>query len=606
MPARRVTVIAHELRGLQPVGGMGTATSFLAIALARLGHSVDILLGKHSPEAIDPDWQALYDQAGVRIRPVPRTEEAVEPWHFAHAHAVSLGLQETPPDVVIAHDFGAPAYAALRLRQAGIAFEDTLFVVYCHGPRRWIADISANIGIGDLQTVLGVSTLEQASVELADVVVSPSAYLLDWMRERGWQLPYRTHVIPLFTRSEATGEPAPTASRPDPDPLLRLSFFGRVDERKGVRLLAAALNQLEADQLRGVELEFVGKTTPLWPPQRVAGLLTNETKQALRNISFLTEFDQPEALAHLRRPGTLAVIPSLHDNSPSTIYECLEEGIPFIASTAGGVPELIAAEHRADVLFEPSADDLAATLRRVLDNGNAPAPAQRGFDRAEVAHQWTVVIELNPQRHATVRDTGNEHVDVIVVRRTSQEALQRCVAALKEQSHANLDIIVADTRQAGVDQAAAPYVVFLDEEDVPETGFVKTLLAVQQATGADVVTCGLRLENRLQFFSGDPGGLGAVTNAYGNVALYARALLGDVANAPPGTRDPDWPLLARLAAGGATIVSIPLPLVRRRTAPGSAHDDPAAALEVVRQLEQALPGPLRGVARIAAGLAARG
>jgi hypothetical protein len=299
------------------------------------------------------------------------------------------------------------------------------------------------------------------------------------------------------------------------------------------------------------------------------------------------------------------VIPSLYDNSPNTIYECLEEGIPFIASTAGGSPELIAPEHRGDVLFEPNADDLAAKLRRLLDNGDTPAPAQRRFDRGVAADRWAEVMDLHPEQHAPVPDTGDEAVDIVVIRRGSQEALGRCVAALDDQSHANLQVIVADTRQAGLAQGAAPYVVFLDEEDVPEPELVRTLLAVERATSADIVTCGLRLEDGLHFYSGDPGGLGAVTNAYGNVALYGRALLSNIADPPRGARDSDWPLLARLAAGGASIVSIPLPLVSRSAGPGSAQDDPAAALEVVRQLEHALPDPLRGAARIAAGLAAR-
>ena len=71
--ARRVTVIAHELRGFHPSGGMGTATAFLALALARLGHLVEILLGKHALGSIDPEWDELYSGAGVRIRPVPQT-----------------------------------------------------------------------------------------------------------------------------------------------------------------------------------------------------------------------------------------------------------------------------------------------------------------------------------------------------------------------------------------------------------------------------------------------------------------------------------------------------------------------------------------------------
>ncbi len=505
---------------------------------------------------------------------------------------------------MIAHDFGAPAYTALRLRQAGIAFEDTLFVVYCHGPRRWIADITSKVALGDLRTVLGVSALEQAAMELADVVVSPSAYLLDWMRKRGWQLPERTLVIPYFTRSEATGEPVRMASRPSPDPIRRLSFFGRVDERKGLKLLAAALNGLDPEQLGGLALEFVGTTTSTWTPQRIASLLTDQTRRALRDVAFMNNLDQPQALERLRSPGTLAVIPSVHDNSPNTVYECLDEGIPFIASNAGGIPELIAPEDRAGVLFEPTPEGLEATLRRVLDDGNVPPPARPGFGRGKSAERWAEVIAMQPRRHMGAERAVGGQVDVVVVRRDSREALRRCVAALDEQSHRDFGVIVAETRQAGFDQGFAPNLVFLDEEDLPDPDLLKTLVDVRQATGADVVTCGLRLEDELRMFPGEPGGLGAVENGYGNVALLSRSVLDDVTEPPPGARDPDWPLLARLARDGASIVSVPLALVRRRTKPGSAEDDPVAALAVVQQLERSLPDPLRGSARLAAGLAA--
>jgi glycosyltransferase involved in cell wall biosynthesis len=604
--ARRVTVIAHELRGFNPVGGMGTATTFLALALARLGHSVEILLGKHAPESIDPTWQSLYEDAGIGIRPVPRAVKAVEPWHFAHAHAVSLGLQESPPDVVVAHDFGAPAYTALRLRQAGIAFGNTLFVVYCHGPRRWIADINSNVAIGDLPTVLGVSVLEQAAVELADVVVSPSAHLLAWMDERGWQRPEQTLVIPYFTRSEATGEPTAAPSRQDRAQIRRLSFFGRVDERKGVNLLIDALNELDAALLDGVELEFVGKTTTSWPPARVLSLLSDATKRALAGVSFMTDLDQPQALSRLKRAGTLAVIPSLHDNSPNTIYECLEERIPFIASNTGGAPELIAPEDHGDVLFDPTPEALASVLERLLADGDVPALPRPAFAAGTATDRWAEVLALRPQpreAHVTNGETVDA-VDAVVVRRASQDALLRCVNALEDQTHDRVETIVADTRQEGLEQGSAPYVVFLDEEDVPDPDLVKTLLAVRAATRADVVTSGLELEDKLHFFAGDPRGLGAVTNAYGNVALFRRDLLQAVPAPARGARDADWLLLAGLAASGASIVSVPAALVRRVAAPGSAEDDPAAALAVVKQLERALPGPLRGAARIAAGLAA--
>jgi glycosyltransferase involved in cell wall biosynthesis len=538
MPTRRVTVIAHELRGFHPAGGMGTATTSLALALAELGHSVEILLGKHSPSAIDTNWRDVYDRAGVRITPVPPSER-VEPWEFEHTHKVALGLQANPADVVIAHDLGAPAYAALRLKQAGLAFEDTLFVVFCHGPRRYVADLSPRLAIGDLHAVLGVSLLEQAAVELADVVVSPSAYLAEWMRKRGWNLPEDTRVIPYLT------EKASRAASVD-GPVRRLAYFGRVDEKKGLRLFAAALHALDRDLLADVDIELVGKTTRTWTRERVEALL-----RGIPNVSFATGLDQREALARLSRPGTLVVMPSLQENSPNTVYECLAKGIPFIASNVGGVPELIAEQDRARVLFEPTADALAAALSRVLAERHVPAPARPAFDRRASLESWSEVVAVQPRAR-------NAH---------------------------NVD-----------DEAD---VVFLGMEGTPDPRLVHAL----HATNADVVTCAVRVENTLHFFAGDPGGLGAIRNGYGTVALCRRSVLERATDLSPRAYDPSWPLLAELAMAGAQIVSVPLPLATSQGSPGNVDNDPAGAVLVAKRLERALPDPVRGAARIAAGLA---
>ena len=627
---RRVTVVAFELRGFVPAGGMGTATTFLALALARMGNSVEILLGINAPEAMDPHWADIYAHAGVRIRAAPRPDERVEPWHFMHARSIELGLHEDPPDVVVAPDFGAPAYTALRLRDAGLAFEETLFVVFCHGSRRYALDLSPNLAPNDLRHVLAFGIHEQASVELADVAVSPSAYLLDWMRSQGWRLPARTHVIPYFTRSTATGEPVAKAPvRSDGSRLERLAFFGRLDERKGLRPFAAGLNALEPKLLDGIELEFVGKTTGTWTSDRVEALLAETTKRALRGVSFATQLDQHEALARLSRPGTLAVMPSLLENSPNAVYECLEHGIPFIASNVGGVPELIAGDDHARVLFEPTADGVEATLRRVLSAHRVPAPPQPAFGSTESSERWADVVEMRPARRPY---SATGPVDVVVVHRGSEDALSRCLAALERQTHGDFQVIVvaagerecdggrADVvvrseaesvegaRRAGLRAGSAPYVVFLEDEDVVEDELLATLVRARSASDADVVGCAIRLVtadgDRLHFFSGDPGGLGVLSNAYGSVALFRRASLDGLEAMGPSVRDADWPLLARLTAAGARVVSVPEPLVTRTDGVGSVEHDPNDALLVAQQLERALPDPLRATARLAAGLAA--
>src|SRR5438552_14940380 len=101
--------------------------------------------------------------------------DQIEPAVLARARAVELALRDDPPDVVIAQDLAAPVYTALRSRQLGFDFQDTLFVVYCHGTRRWVSDMAQKARV--LPGAHAITLLEQACVELADVVVAPSAYL---------------------------------------------------------------------------------------------------------------------------------------------------------------------------------------------------------------------------------------------------------------------------------------------------------------------------------------------------------------------------------------------------------------------------------------------
>ena len=164
------------------------------------------------------------------------------------------------------------------------------------------------------------------------------------------------------------------------------------------------------------------------------------------------------------------------------------------------------------------------------------------------------------------------------------------------------------TRAAGLQAGTAPYVVFLDEDDVPDPELLDALLRAQAASGADVVSCGVRVETgrgefTVQLFAGQPGGLGAIANGYGTVALLRRGAVEEE-TAWPAARDPDWPILAGCTAAGAQVVSIPAPLVTRRAEAGSVQDNPSEALLAVHALERGLPGPLRGTARLAAGLAA--
>jgi glycosyltransferase involved in cell wall biosynthesis len=156
-----------------------------------------------------------------------------------------------------------------------------------------------------------------------------------------------------------------------------------------VLLFCDALDLLAANGILarhdGLKITFLGKSTPVegmdgrdYVAARAAGWPAK--------TSFVSDLDSAGALDYLAAPGRLAIMPSLIENSPCTVLECLLGGIPFLAADVGGVAELIAPDDCGRLLFAPAAGALAEALADRLAQGAAtgrPAIAQ-----AEVRRVW--------------------------------------------------------------------------------------------------------------------------------------------------------------------------------------------------------------------------
>ncbi len=168
-----------------------------------------------------------------------------------------------------------------------------------------------------------------------------------------------------------------------------------------------------------------------------------------------------------------------------------------------------------------------------------------------------------------------------------------------------MEVVPAATRAAGLDAATAEWVLFTDEDDIPDDALLDSLVAAQVATGADVVTAGVRPSDdaeAVQLFLGDPGSLGLIENQYGVLGLVRRSLAARALAAGP--TDSDWVLMARLAAAGAHFVSIPDALSEQVGRPASVARSPAEGLAVLEAFEQGDQEVLAGLPLLTATLAA--
>jgi glycosyltransferase involved in cell wall biosynthesis len=594
MTSRRITIVASELLGRAGTGGAGTADSLLAVALGRHGHDVDLLVASgRDIGSLGDEWTRIYDSAGVKVRVLER-RPGVRPPYLAPTLEVFGALRESPPDVAIVNDWRGLGWAAMRARQLDLALTKTVFVVHCHGPGRVLAEFAQKVP--DTFARFGEQVTERASLELADAVVSPSAWLLEWMRAHDWPVPESARVVQYIRQSTALEEePERMAAA---GPVTRLAFFGQLREGKGVRIFLDALDALEPSLLAQVEVVFLGSESKRWTHARIAERLAGRTA----NVGIETGLTREAALQVLLQPGTLAVMPSLLDNSPNTVAECIERGIPFVSTHTGGIPELVAPDDRERVLCEPNALGLKAALQHVLESSSGSEPARPAEDPGKSLEAWLeLVAAVVPATSGGARRAGR-----VAIVAGGAESARRARRLAEITSSLEVEVVAGVSRRDGLARTASDWVVFLDDEDEPDDSFLETLVAAQAASGADLVTSAVRPRDEpegIQVFLGDPGSLGLVENQYGVVGLL-RSELAAAERLPDGAVDPDWPLFARIALKGGRVLSFPEPLATHAGRPGQVDDVPGEGLAVLDAFEEAHVRDLRDLPQLAATLAA--
>lgn len=371
----RVAIASYEFVGVVRNGGIGTACTELARALADDGNEVDLFFtgwGDDPSEEGFDRHRRDYAADGLRLERLdPGLASGCDAVAYNAAYSLALYRrlkrrhEQQPYDVIhFVESLGHGLYSLLAKRQ-GLAFDGATMVVGAHSPRRWLAE--AHGMPFDHPIELADEFMERRCLELADVLISPSAHMLDWLRENGTNLPRRSYVQQYVTSFDQ--DPARGAGRPMR--VEELVFFGRLEPRKGLMTFCDALDLL-ADRDHGTlrRVTFLGKESIS------AASVMGRAEAWPWQCKVISDRDRDAALAYLGGPGRLAVIASTMDNSPNTVYETIGRGIPFLASRGGGTAELVHPEDVERVTYDPWDE-----LEREVDPGEParlrPIPSGR-------------------------------------------------------------------------------------------------------------------------------------------------------------------------------------------------------------------------------------
>lgn len=523
----RVCIASCEFAGPIRNGGIGTAYTAMAHALKAAGHDVTLFYtqGQHCENQDVAHWKAHYQKLGFKFfaRPSDPNLRIDAPDRATRSYETYQWLKSREFDVVHFPEWSGDAYYSLVAKHQGLAFQNTLFCLGTHSPTAWLKQANSEHYSHPLD--LEIDFMERRSVALADIVVSPCQYMLRWMIENGFELPERSYVqqniLPSSARGDATS-PAPAS----PQPVSEIVFFGRLETRKGIELFCDALDRLVANPaLRKARITFLGKPATVNQCDSRAYIQKRAAKWPWQ-WDLVSGLDQPGAMRYLKQPGRLAVIPSLMENSPYTVLECLGGRIPFLASRVGGIPELIADEDVANSTFAPSANELANLLARTFETGVRPwKPFVEATANEKAWVQWHAALQAEgaaQQQPAESQDLPL--VTVCVAHFNRPQFLKQALASLEAQDYANLEVIVVDdgstkpeavqyleeieptlqrrnwriirqqnrylsaARNTGARNARGEYLMFMDDDNFARPEEVSTFVKVARNTNADVVT----------------------------------------------------------------------------------------------------------------------
>jgi glycosyltransferase involved in cell wall biosynthesis/GT2 family glycosyltransferase len=615
----RVCIATWEIEGPSRNAGIGTAYTSLADALKRAGYDVTVLflLGCHPTDGNMIDWVDFYrSEKGINLIPLPMAHEPRI--HAAWASSVSyhtyvwLKAHQREFDIVHFPECQGLGFYSLLAKRQGLAFGDTTFVISAHGPTFWVKEGSQDYirNLGELE----IDFMERVSVSAADVVTSPSQYLLNWMQQNGWELPQQTYVAPyILPHGLLSEKPAP---RPKKSEVKEIVFFGRLEIRKGLKLFCDALDELCADRAdRNFEVAFLGKETQLYGRSSI-GYISDRSKAWPFPWRIVSNKYQSAAIEYLRGAGRLAVISSLADNYPNTVLECLGAGVALLASEVGGIPEIIDGTDREKVCFEPRPDVLAQRMRDALENGAFSARPSAGFGDTERKWvEWHAGLANRSKKEPAGRERPAGRVSIFPLvsvcfaYNAGETGVAQTLASLKLQDYPHLEIILAecgsedstrsnrssDTEELGTHQlrriylrgremgaarnravreAKGEYLFFVDDHTLlsaPDA--ISVFVQVAQRVDADILTSAIsfflgssngssdeRLEHSRRPFLGGDAATGAFVNCFGSTNALVRRnafeTIGGFSDEAVSSLD-DWEFLSKAALLGLRIETMP-------------------------------------------------
>lgn len=346
-----------------PIHGGGISTYCLETAemFAEHGHEVSVFIFDYSVKDVLEEKKQFYKL--VRFNPNRGKISEFLGWEakLAHAYAEVVEqyvLQQGKPDYLESQDYLGIAYFIQQKSWLQYPnFQDIPIILTMHAPSFLYLEYNQSQPYRLPNYFTG--EMEKASIAMADLLISPSHFLIDCLKKRGTAGVEKGKRLlnPYKARIEASTE----FKEGD------LVFFGKMTPQKGSLDLFEYLKEMWDEGFQKT-IHVVGGGDHFFYPQQMdmQDFIRLKYKKYLRKGLIVFEGRiAPEKLNKRLASAHIIIVPSLVDNLPYAVIEAMSLGKVVLASDSGGQRELIKAGVNG-LLFSHEERNFAEKLKEIL------------------------------------------------------------------------------------------------------------------------------------------------------------------------------------------------------------------------------------------------
>ncbi len=531
-------------------GGIGTYMKEHSEVFASYGHQISIFYGKekNSDQTIHVASNIVIHAFSVHNRSSSKFLGFEASLSYEFSERIIQQLTRETPDIIEVQEYlGIGYYLLLRKLLGEPLLQNIPILVTAHAPSFLYLEYN-HFPVYRFPEYW-VGEMERFSLLAADLVISPSQYLIDTLRSRMAEK-FPQKVFQIFNPYGPKKSPLSGAKTIERN---KLVVFGKMSISKGALQLLQ-----EADRLWKAGIEFSiewigGSDIYLHTEEKTIGQFVREQYQehiAAGRLHLTGNMAPEDAIAKLATAHCI-VIPSLIDNLPYTVIEAMAAGKVVLASDAGGQSELLSDGENGFLFSWDRAGQFEKQLLHILSlsedellqigstaaesievcspaayydkkyriiselladtNFKQEFPILRPQERpAKIYHKefqqgLSVVIPYyNMGQYiedclASIYSTSYPPAKVILINdgSTEQSSIEKLFTL--EKKYPFLEIIhqpnagLSATRNIGLKKISTQYVVFLDADDTIAPGyFEKAIRILERYKNLSFVTCWIR------------------------------------------------------------------------------------------------------------------